>query len=130
MVTTIKYRDRSAVTLPRHHHCAARGVAVCSHSEGNPKAATKKVVETVTVKAVFEQLAEALDMPKRQALAMATGIVDMVTGILKAGYGVAGSVPESGFQPVISRAHARAFSLSVMPGNNRRNSTAANNSPP
>jgi DNA-binding protein HU-beta len=50
-----------------------------------PKAATKKVVETVTLKAVFEQLAEAQDMPKKQALAMATGMVDMVTGILKAG---------------------------------------------
>jgi DNA-binding protein HU-beta len=50
-----------------------------------PKAATKKVVETVTLKTVFEQLAEAQDMPKKQALAMATGMVDMVTGILKAG---------------------------------------------
>jgi DNA-binding protein HU-beta len=50
-----------------------------------PKAAPKKVVETVTLKTVFEQLAEAQDMPKKQALAMATGMVDMVTGILKAG---------------------------------------------
>jgi DNA-binding protein HU-beta len=50
-----------------------------------PKAAPKKVVETVTLKTVFEQLAEAQDLPKKQALAMATGMVDMVTGILKAG---------------------------------------------
>ena len=50
-------------------------------SQGRPE----KVVETVTLKAVFEQLAEAQDMPKKQALAMATGMVDMVTGILKAG---------------------------------------------
>jgi DNA-binding protein HU-beta len=50
-----------------------------------PKAATKKIVETVTLRTVFEQLAEAQDMPKKQALAMATGMVDMVTGILKAG---------------------------------------------
>jgi DNA-binding protein HU-beta len=50
-----------------------------------PKAALDKVVETVTLKTVFEQLAEAQDMPKKQALAMASGMVDMVTGILKAG---------------------------------------------
>jgi DNA-binding protein HU-beta len=50
-----------------------------------PKAAPHKVVETVTLKTVFEQLAEAQDLPKKQALAMATGMVDMVTGILKAG---------------------------------------------
>jgi DNA-binding protein HU-beta len=54
-------------------------------SNAVPKAAPKKVVETVTLKTVFEQLAEAQDMPKKQALAMATGMVDMVTGILKAG---------------------------------------------
>jgi DNA-binding protein HU-beta len=49
------------------------------------KTAPKKAVETVTLKTVFEQLAEAQDMPKKQALAMATGMVDVVTGILKAG---------------------------------------------
>jgi DNA-binding protein HU-beta len=52
------------------------------------RAATPKtapVVETVTLKTVFEQLAEAHDMPKKRALAMATGMVDIVTGILKAG---------------------------------------------
>jgi DNA-binding protein HU-beta len=48
-------------------------------------ATPKKVATTVTLKTVFEQLAEAQDMPKKQALAMATGMVDMVTGILKAG---------------------------------------------
>jgi DNA-binding protein HU-beta len=55
-----------------------------------PKKVTKAVVapkkaETVTLKTVFEQLAEAQDMTKKQALAMATGMVDLVTGILKAG---------------------------------------------
>jgi DNA-binding protein HU-beta len=50
-----------------------------------PKAAPKKATETVTLKTVFEQLAEAQDMPKKQALAMAAGMVDLVTGILKAG---------------------------------------------
>jgi DNA-binding protein HU-beta len=53
--------------------------------EAAPKAAPKKAAETVTLKTVFEQLAEAQDMPKKQALAMAAGMVDLVTGILKAG---------------------------------------------
>jgi DNA-binding protein HU-beta len=50
-----------------------------------PEAAPKKAAQTVTLKTVFEQLAEAQDMPKKQALAMAAGMVDLVTGILKAG---------------------------------------------
>ena len=39
--------------------------------------------------------------------------------------GVAGS----GVHPAMDRAHARAFALSVIPGNRRRNSMAAYNSP-
>jgi hypothetical protein len=35
----------------------------------------------------------------------------------------------SGFQPAMVRAHSRATSVSVIPGNSRRNSTAAENSP-
>ena len=35
----------------------------------------------------------------------------------------------SGLQPAIVRAHSRACALSVMPGNSRRSSTAAANSP-
>jgi hypothetical protein len=34
-----------------------------------------------------------------------------------------------GFQPAMARAHSRASALSSTPGNNRRNSTAAENSP-
>jgi DNA-binding protein HU-beta len=50
------------------------------------RAATpKKSAETVTLKTVFEQLAEAQAMTKKQALTMATGMVDLVTGILRAG---------------------------------------------
>ena len=48
-------------------------------------AAPKKVAETVTLKTVFEQLAEAQDMTKKQGFAMATGMVGLVTSILKAG---------------------------------------------
>src|SRR5271166_4563993 len=35
-----------------------------------------------------------------------------------------------GFQPAMVRAHSRASAVSVMPGNSRRSSTAADNSPP
>ena len=54
-----------------------------------PKAARmvapKKVAETVTLKTVFEQLAEAHDLPKKQAQSLLTGFVASVTGILKNG---------------------------------------------
>jgi DNA-binding protein HU-beta len=49
------------------------------------QAAPKKAAETVTLKTVFEQLAVEHEMPKKQAHAMAAGLVDLVTGILKAG---------------------------------------------
>jgi DNA-binding protein HU-beta len=48
------------------------------------KPAAKKA-ETVTLKTLFEQLAEVQDMTKKQALAIATGMVDLVTSVLKAG---------------------------------------------
>jgi DNA-binding protein HU-beta len=48
-------------------------------------AAPKKAAETVTLKTVFEQLAEAHDLPKKQAQSLLTGFVASVTGILKNG---------------------------------------------
>jgi DNA-binding protein HU-beta len=48
-------------------------------------AAPKKAAETVTLKAVFERIAEGHGMPKKQAHAIAAELVDMVTGILKNG---------------------------------------------
>ena len=82
-------RQKAGETRASRDKKAGRDRRSHSHPEDNPKpapkAAPKKVVETVTLKTVFEQLAEAQDMPKKQALAMATGMVDMVTGILKAG---------------------------------------------
>jgi DNA-binding protein HU-beta len=54
-------------------------------SKAAPKVAPKRAPETVTLKTVFERLAEAQDMPKKQAIAIATGMVELVTGILKAG---------------------------------------------
>jgi DNA-binding protein HU-beta len=50
-----------------------------------PKAAPKKVAETVTLKTVFERIAEGHEMPKKQAHAIAAELVDAVTGILKNG---------------------------------------------
>src|SRR4051812_33331080 len=44
--------------------------------------------------------------------------------------GVLGTGAGSGVQPAIVRAHSRALALSVMPGNSRHSSTAADNSPP
>jgi DNA-binding protein HU-beta len=64
---------------------AARIATPKAAPKAAPVATPKKVAETVTLKTVFEQLAEAQDMTKKQAHAMATGMVDMVTGILKAG---------------------------------------------
>jgi DNA-binding protein HU-beta len=48
-------------------------------------AAPKKVIETVTLKTVFEQLAEAQNLSKRQAHAMAVGMTELMTDILKKG---------------------------------------------
>jgi DNA-binding protein HU-beta len=64
---------------------AARTATPKTASKAARMAAPKKVAETVTLKTVFEQLAEAQDMTKKQALAMATGMVGLVTSILKAG---------------------------------------------
>jgi len=51
-----------------------------------PKAAVpQKVAETVTLKAVFEQLAEAHDLPKKLGHTLLTDFVASVTGILKNG---------------------------------------------
>jgi DNA-binding protein HU-beta len=57
------------------------------------KAPPKKVAETVTLKTVLEQLAIEQDIPKRQAHAIAAGLVDRVTAILKAGDRVRRSGP-------------------------------------
>ena len=48
-------------------------------------AAPKKAAETVTLKSVFERLAEGHEMPKKQAHALAAGMVDLVTESLKKG---------------------------------------------
>jgi DNA-binding protein HU-beta len=55
-----------------------------------PKKAAKALValrkaETITLKTLFEQLAEAQAMTKKQALDIANGMVDLVTSVLKAG---------------------------------------------
>jgi hypothetical protein len=55
-----------------------------------------------------------------------SGIYDLVEH-LRAFFGGRGG---NGVQFAIARAHRRAFSLSAMPGKRRRNSTAADSSPP
>jgi len=53
--------------------------------KGARVAAPKKVAETVTLKVVFEQLAETHDLPKKQAQSLLTGFVASVSDILKNG---------------------------------------------
>jgi DNA-binding protein HU-beta len=48
-------------------------------------AAPKKAAETVTLKTVFERIAEEHEMSKKQAHAIAADLVDAVTSILKNG---------------------------------------------
>jgi DNA-binding protein HU-beta len=48
-------------------------------------AAPKKTADTVTLKTVFEQLAEGHNLPKKLAQALLTGFVASVTGILQNG---------------------------------------------
>ena len=49
------------------------------------KAAPKPPAETVTLKTVFEQLAAGHEMPKKQAHALATEMVELMTSLLKKG---------------------------------------------
>jgi DNA-binding protein HU-beta len=49
------------------------------------RATPKKTAETVTLKTVFERLAEAHDLPKKQAQSLLTGFVTSVIGILQNG---------------------------------------------
>jgi DNA-binding protein HU-beta len=76
----------------RHVMTVAKKPAATTARTATPKAAPKaarvvapKKAETVTLKTLFEQLAEVQDMTKKQALAIATGMVDLVTSVLKAG---------------------------------------------
>jgi DNA-binding protein HU-beta len=48
-------------------------------------AALKKAPTTVTLKGVFEHLAESLELPKKQAHALLDGMIEMLTGHLKKG---------------------------------------------
>ena len=52
---------------------------------GAHKAAPKPPAETVTLKTVFERLAEGHEMPKQQAHAMASQMVELMTSLLKNG---------------------------------------------
>jgi DNA-binding protein HU-beta len=60
-----------------------------SAKEGTSKAAVrgaaKKKAETITLKLVFEQLAQQRDMPKKHGHEMMEGMIDLVTAHLKKG---------------------------------------------
>jgi DNA-binding protein HU-beta len=64
---------------------APKAAPVAASKKAAKAAVSPKKAETVALKALFEQLAEVQDMTKKQASAMATGLVDLVTSVLKAG---------------------------------------------
>jgi DNA-binding protein HU-beta len=62
-----------------------RPPATAAAKKAAPKVSAPKPVATVTLKGIFEELAAEQEMPKKHALAMAAGMVDRVTAILKNG---------------------------------------------
>jgi DNA-binding protein HU-beta len=64
---------------------AARTAIPKTAPKATRKAAPKKAAETVTLQTVFEQLAEAQDMTKKQGQSLLSGFIASVTSILKAG---------------------------------------------
>jgi DNA-binding protein HU-beta len=59
--------------------------AVAAAKKPAAQAAPKQAAETVTLKSVFEQLAAAHDLPKKQAQTLLSGFVAGVTKILQNG---------------------------------------------
>jgi DNA-binding protein HU-beta len=74
--TTVKRPGKSAPTAAE---------AKKSPASKGQRVTPKKLAETVTLKTVFEQLAEEHDLSKKQAQSLLTGFVANVTGILKNG---------------------------------------------
>src|SRR6478752_3595595 len=75
--------DKGSVKNP-----GRRVAAVAAKSAATPVArgaAPKKAGETVTLKGVFEQLAQTHEIPKRQAHALAAELVELVTRHLQNG---------------------------------------------
>jgi DNA-binding protein HU-beta len=80
-----KKPGKPVVTAAKKSAATAARTAAPKTAPKAARKATPKAAETVTLKTVFEQLTEAQDMPKKQAHAMAARMIDLVTGILKAG---------------------------------------------
>ena len=59
--------------------------AASASKQATPAAAQKKAAETVSLKAVFEELAADQDIPKKQAYLMLDGMVARLTTHLKSG---------------------------------------------
>jgi DNA-binding protein HU-beta len=64
---------------------ASRTAAKVPASEAASASAPKKTARTVSLTAIFEELANGHAMPVKQAHAMAAGMVDLVTGHLQNG---------------------------------------------
>jgi DNA-binding protein HU-beta len=72
-------------TVPKKSAKPAPAAAKKPVTPSARKAAPKPPAETVTLKTVFEQLAEGREMPKKQAHAMAAEMVELMTSLLKKG---------------------------------------------
>jgi len=63
----------------------AKAAAAKQPAAAQTRASVQKAAATITLKAVFEQLAEGHDLPRKQGQALLTGMVDLMTTHLKNG---------------------------------------------
>jgi DNA-binding protein HU-beta len=83
--TKAKVPAASGLTAAKKPGTPATAAAKPPILTGAPIAAAKKTAETVTLKGIFEQLAEGNELPKKVAHAMAAGLVEAVITHLKNG---------------------------------------------
>jgi DNA-binding protein HU-beta len=84
--TATKKPGKSALAAAKKPAATAgRAAAPKTAPKAARTAAPKKAAETVTLKTVFERIAEGHEMPKKQAHAITAELVDAVTNILKNG---------------------------------------------
>jgi DNA-binding protein HU-beta len=78
-------RTKAKAPAPKAAAKTATPKKLAAPKKAAPKAAPKKPVETITLKTVFEQLADAQDLSRKQGQALLAGFVASVTSILKGG---------------------------------------------
>ena len=85
MATKPAAKAKAPVASGKKSAAPAKQAAPKKAAAPGRKAAAKEPAKTYTLKAVFEQLAETHDLPKKQAQPLATDMVDLVTTLLKNG---------------------------------------------